>query len=90
MQLPAAVTVPDTVLWQQVGDEVVLVDLVRGEYHALDDIGSAIWQAFEECPDVATALERMHAQYDVDEDRLAHDVEAFVEQLLSTGLLVTR
>jgi hypothetical protein len=90
MRLPATVTVPPNVLWQHVGEEVVLLDVDQGEYHALNDVGSAMWLALEQCPDVAAALERVKRDYDVDEDQLARDLEAFVQGLLSTGLLVTR
>jgi hypothetical protein len=89
MALPATVTVPDNVLWQRVGEEVVVVDVDKGDYHALDDVGGVMWRALEECPDVATALQRLRRDYDVDEGRLAHDLKVFVERLVGAGLLVT-
>jgi PqqD family protein of HPr-rel-A system len=87
MPLPTSVTVPENVFWQRVGDEVVLLDAGTGEYHALNDTGSAMWQALEQCPDVASALESLREDYEVEGDRLAQDLEAFVAELLSTGLL---
>jgi Coenzyme PQQ synthesis protein D (PqqD) len=76
-------------MWQQVGDEVVLLDADGGEYHGLDDVGSNMWKALEESPDVATAFVRLRDTYEVDEQTLRDDLAEFVERLVALGLLAT-
>ena len=49
-------TIPESVAWQQVGDEVVLLNVDSSEYHNLNDVGSRMWQALEESSDVATRV----------------------------------
>lgn len=76
-------------MWQQVGDEVVLLDADAGEYHGLDDVGSNMWKTLEESPDVPTALASLTDLYDIDEQTLRDDLAAFVERLIALGLLAT-
>ena len=87
--LPMTVTIPESVAWQQFADEVVLIDVNAGEYHNLNDVGSRMWQALEQCDDVAAAYDRLLATYEVDEARLRGDLAAFIEELVAKGLLVT-
>jgi hypothetical protein len=85
--LPETVSVPDTVLWQEVGDEIVLLDLHEGEYRSLNDVGSAMWRALEQSPDVATAHSHLCDLYEVDPDVLRADLAAFIERLVEREML---
>lgn len=86
-ELPTAVTIPESVLWQEVGDEVVLLDVSGGEYHGLNDVGSRIWRALEEHQDVNSAYERLCGIYEVDPDLLRKDLDEFIKRLVEMGLL---
>jgi hypothetical protein len=88
-ELPSTVTIPESVLWQQVGDEVVILDVGGGEYHGLNDVGSRMWKALEEAPDVLAAFARLRETYEVDEQTLRDDFGVFVERLVGLGLLAT-
>ena len=85
--LPATVAIPETVMWQQVGDEVVILDVEGGEYHSLNDVGSQMWKALDECPDVTAAYERLRETYEVDPATLRTDLETFITRLIEMGLL---
>jgi hypothetical protein len=86
-ELPETVTVPETVLWQEVGDEIVLLDVHEGEYRSLNDVGSAMWRALEQCPDVAAAYGQLCDLYDVDPNVLRADLAAFIARLVERELL---
>ena len=88
-ELPTTVTIPESVLWQEVGDEIVLLDVEGGEYHGLNDVGSMIWRALEEYPDVPSAYEHLCATYEVDPDALLKDLDEFIKRLVEMGLLNT-
>ena len=88
-ELPATVTIPEGVAWQQVADEVVLLNIDSSEYHNLNDVGSRMWQALEESPDVATAYAVLCDTYEVDADKLRDDLGAFIRELMDKGLLTT-
>jgi hypothetical protein len=87
--LPATVAIPEGVAWQQVGDEVVLLNVDSSEYHNLNDVGTRMWQVLEESADVASAYQVLCATYDVDEDKLHDDLGAFIQELIEKGLLTT-
>jgi hypothetical protein len=88
-ELPETVSVPADVLWQQVDDEVVVLDVAAGEYRGLNDVGSRMWLALDESPDVATALKQMLTVYEVDEATLRRDLAGFIERLVANGMLAT-
>lgn len=86
-ELPTSVSIPDSVLWQEVGDEIVLLDVEGGEYHGLNDVGSRIWRALEEHSDVGSAYEHLCGTYEVDPGVLRKDLGEFIERLVGMGLL---
>lgn len=86
-ELPTKVSIPDSVLWQEVGDEIVLLDVEGGEYHGLNDVGSTIWRALQEHPDVSSAYEHLCGTYEVDPDVLCKDLDEFIRRLVGMGLL---
>jgi Coenzyme PQQ synthesis protein D (PqqD) len=87
-ELPQTVSIPPDVLWQQVDGEVVVLDAAAGEYRGLNDVGSQMWLVLEAAPDVATACTRLCELYEVDEETLRRDLAAFIEQLVTSGMLV--
>jgi Coenzyme PQQ synthesis protein D (PqqD) len=86
-ELPETVSIPETVLWQEVGDEIVLLDVHEGEYRSLNDVGSAMWRALEQCPDVAAAYSQLCDLYEVDPDVLRADLAAFIARLVEREML---
>jgi hypothetical protein len=85
--LPATVTIPKRVAWQQVGDEVVLLDISDGEYYNLNDVGARMWRALDESPDVAAAYALLCDLYEVDAETLRNDLGAFIGEFVEKGLL---
>ena len=77
---------PDA-LWSAVGDEVVLMNLERGKYYGLGEIGSDIWRRVS-CPvsvgDLAAALS---LEYSGDPDVIERDTMVLLEQLAQRNLL---
>lgn len=81
------VTVPDSVLSTELQDEGVLLNLETGEYFGLDEVGLDMWKSLAAAGTVADAQAALLAQYDVAEDVLARDLEAFVARLVERGLV---
>ncbi|HET7047223.1 MAG TPA: PqqD family protein [Solirubrobacteraceae bacterium] len=86
-ELPETVSIPETVLWQEVGGEIVLLDVHEGEYRSLNDVGSEMWKALEQCRDVAAAHSRLCGLYDVDPDVLRADLAGFIARLVERQML---
>jgi len=88
--LPRVVAFADTVLWEEVGNELVLLDLGAGEYLQLDDIASAMWKALEESTDTEAAFALLRDAYEVDDERLRSDFAAFIERIVELGLVTVQ
>jgi len=81
------VTAPDDVLIREIDGESVLVNLDKGQYYGLDDVGTHLFQLLTTRPNVGAALETALAEYDTDAETLERDVEALMERLVAEGLI---
>jgi hypothetical protein len=73
---------------RQFDDELVLVDLVGGEYFALDEVGMRMWCEMlsgKTPTEVAVCLAR---EYAASEAQISRDCAALVDELLRRRLLV--
>ena len=76
----------DSVLFRQLGDEAVLLDLDTQRYFGLDEVGSRLWELLTEDDRLASARDAILQEFDTDAETLDRDLEAFLGQLLDRGL----
>ncbi len=79
--------VPDEVLTQVVGDEMVLLHVGTGVYYGLDVVGANMFNVLTTADSIPAACDILLAQYEVEPGRLRADVDALVEKLVGLGLL---
>jgi len=79
--------VPPTVVFQDLGDETVLLDLENGEYFAVDGTGKRIWDCLVEGKTPSQVVAVLAAEYEVGEEVAREDLGKFVADLLDRGLL---
>jgi hypothetical protein len=75
--------------WQQLDDEIVILDLAGGEYLSVNGSGAHLWKELDAGADRGQLIESLRNRYALSPDRAAADVDAFLEQLGSSGLLET-
>lgn len=85
--LSKKIIVPDQVLVQTVDDEAVLLNLATERYFGLDPVGARMWAVLSGAASVQEALDTLLAEYEVDPQTLAHDLQALLEKLVEHGLL---
>lgn len=85
--LATRISVPGEVLFRDLGDEMVLLDLESGRYFGLNEIATRMWALLLRHGRVAPALDDLLEEYEVGEDRLQTDLFGFVDALASQGLL---
>jgi hypothetical protein len=68
-------------------DEIVTMSVRRGSYYALGTTGTRVWELIEHPVAVASVVDRLRAEYDVDEATCRADVLAFLEELRREELL---
>ena len=77
---------PDNVVFQEVGEELVLLDLQSGTYFGLNETGAEIYRLLLDRGNLEQ-LPESFAHYDVDSDELTLDARQLIEELLRNGLL---
>jgi Coenzyme PQQ synthesis protein D (PqqD) len=69
-------------------DELVILDLARGEYFALDPIGARLWSGLQTGKAIGEIAREIVAEYDVEFDTALADLTALGDDLVARGLLV--
>ena len=59
MNLEMKLTIPEQVIFRQMGDEMVLLDLESGLYFGVDGVGQRIWETFVEGRNLEEARQRL-------------------------------
>lgn len=76
----------EDVIAQQVGEEMVLLDLEAGVYYGLDPVGRRIWELLTEHRRLRVVFETMAEEYDVTPEVLQQDLLQLVQELQARGL----
>lgn len=67
-----------TLLVAPVHDETVMMDIEKGHYYGLDDIGSEIWRRLEAPRRFGELVDSLVADFEADRAVIAQDVRAFL------------
>ncbi|HEX8172860.1 MAG TPA: PqqD family protein [Thermoanaerobaculia bacterium] len=90
MRSDSRFAVRDGVMFNRVGDELVLLDLDRGIYLGLDAVGSRFWELITGGASIAEAVETMLAEYDVARDELEADLAGLLAELEQHALITAK
>ncbi len=70
-----------------VDEDIVILNLARNAYVALDDIGRRIWDLLEEPLAVRELCRRLAEEYEGNPEQMERDLMAFLEDLEGEGML---
>ncbi len=82
--------VSEAIVARVIAEEMVLLDLNSGIYYSLNGAGAFIWQQIEAGQRADEAVQAVTETYDVPHEVATADVLAFLEALVTPGLLVAR
>lgn len=88
VQINSTVRVPETVAFQVLNGEAMLLNFDTGKYYGLDEIGTRMFTLLKEQANVESVLRSLLNEYEVGQDRLEADLLKLVNDLLRNGLLV--
>lgn len=66
--------------------EVAILDLDKGVYYGLDEVGARIWRELQQPRAVSTLKQALLDEYDVDPDTCERDLCALLDRLIEVGL----
>jgi hypothetical protein len=78
--------IAEHIVFRQLDDEAVLLDLKSGTYFGLNPVGTRIWQLVADGKTLSTVMDMLAAEFDVQPDELQRDLLALGEQLCARGL----
>ena len=76
------------VLAQEVGEEVVILDLSSGTYFGLDAVGSRIWRLGTGGKNLAEICEALLDEYEAPREQVESDTVLLMEELRARNLIV--
>ena len=91
LTLTATVTPRQAVMFQQLQEEAVLLNLDSGLYFGLDPIGTRIWNLLAQGQSLPQIVSTIMAEYEVDIEQCTSDLLKLLGDLEAQGLVaVTR
>ena len=71
----------------EVDEEVVLMNLNRGYYYGLGEVGTVIWRLLEQPCSIGELCDRLQSDFEVDRITCENDVIEFIDKTLDEGLV---
>ncbi|WP_337059262.1 PqqD family protein [Kineococcus sp. G2] len=68
----------DELAWNEVDDQIVVLDTTTSTYHAVSGAGVALWPLLVEGTTRADLLERLTTGFEVPRERAEADLDAFL------------
>jgi hypothetical protein len=81
------VEISEDVVWRDLDDEVVILDVVSNQYFGLSGAGSMMWRLLTENRTLDQIVVLVQEEFDADAKQLRTDLEALVKDLEGRGLL---
>jgi Coenzyme PQQ synthesis protein D (PqqD) len=85
-----SLVVDGDVLFRQLDDEAVLLDLKSGTYFGLNDVGARTWQLILEHGVLSRVLEALVAEYAAEREVIERDLLELARQLVTRQLVVAQ
>ncbi len=85
--LPKKIKISDSVLFQEIDNEYVLLNMKTELYFGLNDIGAKVWQIISQEGTTDTLIEKIMSEYDVPADTLRTDISQLLNELKKEQLI---
>jgi hypothetical protein len=90
ISLRDSLTIHPDVVFRQLEDESVLLNLKSGTYFGLDSVGTRIWQLLIEHGRLERVLDELASEYSAERDVLERDLLSLGRQLCERELMEVR
>jgi Coenzyme PQQ synthesis protein D (PqqD) len=81
---------PDSVAWNAVGDDVVVLDLASSTYFSTNSTGTLLWKLLAAGANRSELVNALVDRFGVDQKTVERDVDAFLADLEAAQLLAAR
>lgn len=77
----------ETLLSNNLGEDIVMMDIEEGAYYGLEEVAARIWEMAENPVSVGSLCENLMNEYKVSKEECRSDVGEFLEDLLDRKIL---
>ncbi len=88
--LESRVSISDDAVFRELEGEAVIVHLDSGTYYGLDPVGTRLWQLIDTHGRLQRAFDAALEEFDVEPERLQHDLLQLVSELARHRLVEVR
>lgn len=86
--LPGRASPANHALFRELNGEAILLDLQKGYYYGLNEVGCDLWQLLTTDPNVAKACAQLQAIYQVEPSQLEQDIAQLLAELNAAELII--
>lgn len=90
VSLDSRVSVSGDAVFRELEGEAVIVHLDSGMYYGLDPVGTRLWQLIDTLGQLQPVFDAALEEFEVEPERLQHDLLQLVSELASHQLVVVR
>ncbi len=77
----------DALLSNNLGADVVMMDIEQGNYYGLEAVAARIWEMTEKPVSVGSLCENLTAEYDIAPEKCREEVVGFLDDLLQHKII---
>ena len=77
----------ETLLSNNLGDDIVMMDIEEGAYYGLEEVAARIWEMAENPVSVGSLCTDLMSEYKISEEECRSDVGEFLTDLLDRNIL---
>ena len=82
-------TIGEDVVFRELEGETVILNLEKGEYFGVDEVGTRVWTLIAEGRSLRQVADIMVSEYDVSGETIAVDLLRLAGEMISHGLIRT-
>jgi hypothetical protein len=90
VSLDSRVSISEDAVFRELEGEAVIVHLDSGMYYGLDPVGTRLWQLIDAHGQLQPVFDAALEEFEVEPERLQHDLLQLVSELASRQLVVVR
>jgi hypothetical protein len=76
------------IIASRMDDEVVMMNMERGNYYGLNPVAAEIWEMLETPQSIKTICDQLMESFEVDQAQCYSEVITYVEKLQTEGLII--
>jgi hypothetical protein len=81
------VSVPEHVVFREMSDETIVLNVSTGKYHSLDPVATRFFEVLRQSANISAARDELADQYQQPRERIETDLAEFCETLARLGLI---